>query len=385
MFETFYMAGFEGSTGRNVHHEPFDQIAATRHDVHADADYARLAALGIRTVRECARWPLIDRGGSYDFGAIAPFVQAARRYGIEVVWDLFHYGYPDDLDPFGTEFSERLARYAAATARHVSRALPGPHYFTPINEPSYFAWAAGEVGRFAPHAEGRGYELKVSLVRAQVAAVEAIRAVCPSARIVTVDPICNVVPPFDAPAREDERARAFSYDVVFQFMDMVSGRARRELGGSRDSLGVVGLNYYATNQWELDHGDSPLAADDPRRLPLAALVERASRRYGGPIIISETAEVEDARAGWIDELSSVALECWTAGIELVGICLYPVLGMPEWHDRTRWTEMGLWDVRPDDGFERRPHLASLRALARAQAAIDFEPARASGMRARGGE
>jgi hypothetical protein len=30
-------------------------------------------------------------------------------------------------------------------------------------------------------------------------------------------------------------------------------------------------------------------------------------------------------------------------VPLRGACLYPILGMPEWHDRDLWTPMGLWD------------------------------------------
>jgi hypothetical protein len=366
MFKSFYMAGFECATGQNVHRVELDQVAATGHDVNADGDYARLREAGIQSVREASRWSLVDRHGRYDFSALEPFILAARRYGMELVWDLFHYGYPLDLDPFSEEFAARLARYAGAVARHVARELPGTQFFTPINEPSYFAWAAGEVGCFAPHVKGRGYELKESLVRAQLAAVRAIREACPAARIVTVDPICHVVSPRDASAEMAEQAREFNHHVVFQFMDMVSGKSRPELGGSRDALGIVGLNYYWTNQWELGRPQTALAPDDSRRASLAELVRRTSRRYGGDLVITETAAVDEARPAWIHELSRTALELLAECVPLRGICLYPVLGMPEWHEQERWTQMGLWDVLPESGLERRPHRPSLDALARAR-------------------
>jgi hypothetical protein len=31
------------------------------------------------------------------------------------------------------------------------------------------------------------------------------------------------------------------------------------------------------------------------------------------------------------------------GVPLRGVCLYPILGMPEWHEPDVWTPMGLWD------------------------------------------
>jgi hypothetical protein len=36
-----------------------------------------------------------------------------------------------------------------------------------------------------------------------------------------------------------------------------------------------------------------------------------------------------------------------SGIPLHGACIYPVLGMPEWHHPEQWTHMGLWDLVPD--------------------------------------
>jgi len=370
MFRSFYSAGFECATGQNRHREPLDQIASTAHDVRAEEDYALLSDVGIETVREASRWPLIDHGGRYEFDALRPFVRAARRQRMEVIWDLFHYGYPADVDPFSPEFAQRLARYSAATAVHLMSELPPPYYFTPVNEGSYFAWAAGEVGLFAPHETGRGDELKFSLVRAQIATVNAIRAVCPGARFVTVDPVCHVVPPFDATPEEQARAHHFSHHVVFQFLDMCAGRKAPELGGSPRYLDIVGVNYYLNNQWELDRADVPIAADDPRRLSLADLCRMVARRYDVPLMISETAAAGDERGPWIDCLIETTESLLRGGIDFTGICLYPILGMPEWHDQKRWTQMGLWDVDPTSAsLERRPHLAGLRALRRAQQAL----------------
>jgi hypothetical protein len=39
------------------------------------------------------------------------------------------------------------------------------------------------------------------------------------------------------------------------------------------------------------------------------------------------------------------------GVPLSGVCLYPILSMPEWHAPDVWTPMGLWDPICD----REPH------------------------------
>jgi hypothetical protein len=367
MFKSFYMAGFECTTGRNDKGDRLDQVAATEHDKRVEADYELLAAVGIHTVREGVRWPFIDRRGGFDFSTLDPFLAAARRLDVEVIWDLFHFGYPDRLDPFAPEFPLEFARYAAAAARHVSSQMGGPYYFTPVNEGSYFAWAGGEVGRFGPHAIGRGAELKASLARAAILGTRAIRRVCPGARFVTADPVCHVVAPHGADPSALERAQHFNRNAVFEFMDMLAGVVRPDLGGSRETLDLVGINYYATNQWELGRDGEPLSENDPRRLPFAALVRRTASRYGGEVLITETANRDDARGAWIDELSSTVDALLRDGVPLVGACLYPVLGMPEWHEPEKWSRMGLWDLVPSQhGLERVPHVPSLRALSRAQ-------------------
>ena len=368
MFRSFYLAGFECATGYNMHGEWIDQIAATEHDLHVDADYARLAEVDIHAVREAVRWPLVVRGGGrYDFSSVEPFVRAAVHHHFDVIWDLFHYGYPDDVDPFSSAFVERFAAYCGAVARYICERTPGPHYFTPINEPSYYSWAAGHAGRFAPHQTNRGWELKLNLARAALRGIAEIRKVSSRARIVNVDPICHAVPKSDSPEDLDA-AREFNEVAVPQFWDLVSGRIHPELGGHPDALDIVGINYYWTNQWEIGSEGTPLADDDPRRLPLGELVRRTWQRYNTDVVITETSERPEARGPWVHELGAMAEDLLESGVKLRGICLYPILGMPEWHARDQWTRMGLWDLeREQDKLERKivaPMLAALRVAQR---------------------
>jgi hypothetical protein len=347
MFRSFFLAGFEGSTGYNRHGRWFDQVAATGHDRTVERDYRDLAALGIHAARETVRWPLVNRGGRYDFSSLAPFVEAARRNRVEVIWDLFHYGYPRDVDLWSESFPERFADYCHAVARYIARESRGTHYFTPVNEPSFMAYAGGEKGLFAPHGEERGWELKIALVRAAIAGIDAIRSVCPDARIVNVDPLCRVACPEGRPDLAEE-ARDFNERLVFQAWDMLAGRLMPELGGSRDHLDMVGINYYWTNQWEwriplVDGKIPPLGEDDRRRLPLRDLVRSVWERYGSEIIISETSHIGDRRGAWLREVAVEAEALLLEGVPLRGVCVYPILGMPEWHDPDIWTPMGLWD------------------------------------------
>lgn len=343
MFRSYFFAGFECSTGYNSSGQWIDQIAATHHDRHAESDYRLLREAGLHAVREAMRWPIIERAGRYDFKSVEPFVRAANQYDIEIIWDLFHYGYPQDVDLFSTEFPERFASYCAAAAEFVSARMRAPNYFTPINEPSYFAWAAGEVGRFAPYCVGRGVELKAALVRAVLRGIDGIRSVLPSARMVNVDPLCYVVAPRDRPELA-EQAEFFNNSVVFEAWDMIRGNLRPELGGSAAHLDIVGINYYWLNQWELGSENEPLSEDDPRRVPLSQLIQRVFERYSCDLLITETAHVDDMRPVWLHAVAEQAEALLKMGIPLRGVCLYPIIGMPEWHDRSQWTRMGLWDL-----------------------------------------
>ena len=157
MFKSFFFAGYECATGYNAKRQWIDQIAATEHDLHVSEDYRRLRKAGLFAAREAIRWPLVDRGsGHYDFTSVDPFIEASRKHGIQIVWDLFHYGYPNNVDIFSSEFTKRFADYCYETARYVAPRVEGICFFTPVNEPSFFAWAGGEVGHFAPHTTGRG-------------------------------------------------------------------------------------------------------------------------------------------------------------------------------------------------------------------------------------
>jgi beta-glucosidase/6-phospho-beta-glucosidase/beta-galactosidase len=368
LFPSFFLAGFECATPINRHGQRVDQLVATEHEGRVREDYRALRRLGIRTVRDGARWNLIDQGGRYDFRSLRPFLDAALESGVTPIWDLFHYGYPEDVDLFSEAFVRRFAEYCHAVAGYIDRRTSGTPFYTPINEISYFAWAAGDAGVFAPHARGRSFELKVNLVRAALAGIDAIRDVNPRARIVNADPICKVVAPRHRPDLE-ERARWYSQHVVYETWDMLAGRQLPELGGSRSYLDIVGVNYYWTNQWELPADPtSPdpvqhLVPGDPRLTMVSDLLCDVHERYGGDLLITETAHVGPLRAPWLRYIAEEARIALRRGVRLHGICLYPILGMPEWHEPEVTVRMGLWDLeRDEEGLQRVPDEDTLRAL-----------------------
>ncbi len=365
MFNTFFLAGFEGTTGYNKNRQWIDEVVATQHDRFVQDDYARLRAIGIGAVRESVRWPLVDRRGRYDFSSLNPVIQAAREHEIEVLYDLFHFGYPDDLDLFSNTFSSRFADYSYAVARYVAANTSGVCYFAPVNEPSFLAWAAGEAGLFAPHLCGRGWELKVRLIEAAIQGINAIWSASSATRIVNIDPICRIV---TRSLKDEAHAEVEAFNsAVFQGWDMLSGRLNPELGGSPKHLGIIGANYYWTNQWEVGNSGSPLLDDDERRWPLNKLLTSVWRRYGAEMLLTETAHIGERRGDWIRELATEVEDLITQGVPINGVCLYPIIGMHDWHSTEEWPRMGLWDlVRKGDRLDRVPVVEALQAFREAR-------------------
>src|SRR5882762_5302202 len=184
---SFFAAGFECSTHRRRSGQRLDLIAATAHEKFAHLDYVRLKSQGIRLAREGVRWHLAEPSpGHYDFSSVLSIVRAARATGTQVIWDLCHFGWPDHLDLFKPDFVSALAGYGAAFARWLANETGGPAFFVPVNEISYFSWAAGDEGSMYPFVTGRGFELKAQLVRAAIQAMDAVWSVAPNARFVHV-------------------------------------------------------------------------------------------------------------------------------------------------------------------------------------------------------
>lgn len=370
-FRSFWMGGFESSSHVNRHGRRLDLVAATQHDRQAGHDYALLRSLGMATARDAVRWHLIERG-RYDFSGLAPRLAAAERAGVQVVWDLCHYGWPDDLDVFSTDFVPRFARFCGAVARFVAAHTSSPPLFTPINEISFLAWAAGQVGYIHPFGWKRGSELKRQLARAFLAGAEAVLEAAPGARILTAEPLIHVVPPRSAPAYAAEASG--ERNSQFEAWDMLAGRLEPELGGAARYLDVLGVNFYHDNQWEHPDG-TKLGWDgvplDDRWLPLSQLLEEVWHRYGRPLYVAETSHFGRGRAAWLRHVTSEVLTAMGRGVPILGVCLYPVLDRPDWDEPRSWHGSGLWDLDMDaNGRLRRvlnePYAAELR---RAQARL----------------
>ncbi len=338
-FDSFFLGGFECSTHKRADGIRLDLVALTGHDVQAERDYALLRAHGMRAARDGVRWHLVERrSGIYDWSSLLPQLRAARTHGVRVIWDLFHYGWPNGADIWSARFVARFAAFAGAAATVIAAETDGDCWFCPVNEISFLSWAGGDTGGMNPFARGRGNELKAQLVRMAVAAIDAVRAAVPNARFITAEPLIHILP--QSGQEYHVRAAADYMEGQFEAVDYLTGRRRPELGGQNDFVDLCGVNFYFNNQW-IDHG-RPVHLGEAIYKPLRDLLRETWERYRRPLLIAETGTEGGFRAPWLHYVCDEVAAARADGVPVVGICLYPVLSHRGWDD-ARHCPNGLFD------------------------------------------
>jgi beta-glucosidase/6-phospho-beta-glucosidase/beta-galactosidase len=330
------MGGFECSTHRNRAGYRLDMIAATRHDELAEADYERLLELGIRTARDGVRWHLIEiEPGRYDFSSLVQQVTAVKATGLQIIWDIFHYGFPDDVDVTSPEFVDRFASFAAATCEFLASELGSRLVICPVNEISFFSWAAGTAGVFYPCKKKKGSVIKANLIDAACASLELIRQTVPNLRWIFTEPAIHVVPSASGSNKQSaERYRL----AQFEALDKLAACG---------ALDMIGLNYYIHNQWR-HPSRRPLPLHHEAYRPPREIFAEFYSRYVRPMIISETGIEDERRPEWFRFVWSEAHAARESGVPLNGVCLYPITNHPGWED-SRHCHNGLWDYADANG------------------------------------
>jgi hypothetical protein len=355
-FRSFWMGGFECSTHINGAGTRLDMIASTQHDLHASEDYTLLAGVGMLTARDGLRWHRIDRCGGMRFDSWLPLLKASLAPGVQVIWDLCHYGFPDDVDLLKPAFVHRLERFARAAARMFREHSDQVPFWAPVNEINFFTWGAVRPLIY-PHAAGRDAEVKAQLIRGAVAAAAAVRDVDPRARLVYPEPVLNAVAP---PGRPDlDQAVRWENDGQYEAWDMIAGFRAPELGGTPEYLDILGANFYYRNQWEQHENERVYYSwnpedRDPRWIPFGELLKSTYTRYQRPIFVAETGHFGRGRGPWLADIAQEVALCIEGGVPVEGVCLYPVIDRHDWNDPLHWHAAGLWDLipAPDGGLKR---------------------------------
>ena len=344
LFRSFFLGGFECSTHRLPTGRRLDLVRSTRHDELAASDYRLLQRHGIFTARDGLRWTLIEQTPRrYDFSSALDQLRAARDTGMQVIWDLWHYGWPDDVDIFSAAFIDRFTSYAVEAIKVIGEFTERP-MVSPINEISFFSWAGGEGGIFNPFAKRRGDEIKRQLVRASIEAIDAMRAINPALTVIQVDPMINIV---GRTERADDVHAAEGYrQSQFVAWDMLLGRVQPELGGHDALIDAIGVNYYIHNRWVWD--GSMIVPSDPRYRHVGEMLREVSERYRRPIFVAETGIEDETRPAWFRYMCREVYSAMQAGVPVEGVCLYPIVNHPGWDD-DRHCYNGMFDYADASG------------------------------------
>lgn len=350
------MGGFEGADHLDPVGRPLDMAHAHGHMDQLEADYARAAGAGLRTVRESIGWRLCETApGVFDLSRPLRMARCARRQGVQILWTLMHYGTPPDVDLREDAVIERFAAFAAAVAGVLGQESDEPPVYTLVNEISFLSWAVSHTNLLGAYQQApgdavqstrsSGYEVKRRLVRATLAATDAVRRIDARARFLQVEPLVHVVAPDEKPELAQLAEQVASYQ--WQAWDLLAGKAEPGLGGSSDMLDLLGINHYHSGQWEVETERRLWwHARDPRRRGLDELLHDAWRRYRRPMLLSETSHVGAGRGPWLSDVASQVEQARAEGVPVLGVCLYPLVDRPDWNDAAAWHHSGLWDVAP---------------------------------------
>ncbi len=352
-FNSFWMAGYECTDQLNAFGNRVDLLEQTGHLKRLSEDYGLLNQFNIKTVREGIRWSHVEkRAYTYDWTDVDYMMRVARENGIQQVWDLCHFGFPDDLTPLHPMFARRFAKMARAFVMHYRDLYAdGDLIITPINEVSFISWLGGDARGTSPYCRGQGWEVKYALMRAYIEGVLEMKEADPTVKIMSTEPLVNIVPQI-AGDQEQVLAAAKINEDQYQAMDILTGRICGELGGKPDLLDIQGLNFYYNNQWI--NGTSNFLPwfneeNDPRWKPLSALLASAYRRYSKPVVLSETSHCAEHRPNWLEFITKECCKILDAGIPLYGVCLYPIIDRPDWDHQQLWHDAGLWSLKVIDG------------------------------------
>ncbi|WP_432221940.1 hypothetical protein ACRASX_15830 [Flavobacterium sp. TMP13] len=357
IFNTFLMGGYECADHINRSGERINLLKVTQHDIRVDEDYYALSSTGIKTVREGICWSAVETApGLFDFSEVYNRMQAAEKYGIQQIWDLIHFGYPDGIYPTHPLFCDRFTALCAAFATFHQQKSTQKLYVVPINEISFLSWHSGEVRGTVPFAVNSGWDIKYHLCKAAILGIQKLKQVAPTCVIVLVEPLVKI-----HPSGTEDLVHLFNLNEhQFQAMDIIAGRMCPELGGSEEYLNILGFNYYWNCQWIAD-GDS-LDWPDPqqKRTPVADLLQTAYERYKKPIFLSETGHFGSGRVEWIEEIIQECITARKNGVDINGICIYPITDRPDWDNLNSYSNCGIWDL--DENSNRIPHYEYINAV-----------------------
>lgn len=344
-----------------------DQVRETGHHDRPD-DLARIAALGIRTLRYPVLWERCHPGqpGACGWAWHDRQLGMLHRLDISPVVGLLHHG----MGPVGTGllepgFAEGLADHAG----HAAKRYPNVEWWAPVNEPLTTARFACLYGFWHPHQHDEGAFLRATVAqcRAVLLSMRAIRAHSPQARFVQTENLGHTfsTAQLRGQAEYENERRWLSLDLLCGRVDRahpwrthlvaqgVSAGELNELASGEAMPDVIGINHYVTSDRFLDHrlhlypshlhgGNVQVAYADieAARVDLptiqsgwAVALREVWQRYDLPIAITEAhLGCNDPReqVRWLMEAWDAALTVRAEGADIRAVTAWALLGLVDW-------------------------------------------------------
>ena len=351
-----------------------DVTETTRHDVRWREDLRLLGECGVRRLRYPVRWHRVERTrGVLDWSSTDEVLGHLLGEGFAPILDLCHHtSYPRWIESFADRaFGPAYLRFVAAFAERY----PEVGEYTLFNEPFTTFLLCGQEGVWPPYHRGlRGMlDLARNVLPAVAEASRVLREVRPGARHVHFE-ACER---HTAAGRPGEAMAAWANDRRFFFTDLFLGRvgtggdrpfvADVLRSGGEDLLGmspghvdVLGLDYYAHNQWHWSgpHRGTPVS---PAPVALADVIVEYAGRYGLPCVLGETniRGFASDRATWFKYTLEQCERAREAGVVLDGFCWFPFIDSCDWdsllaHCKGNVDPVGVYWLDPDADLARRP-------------------------------
>jgi beta-glucosidase len=363
-----------------------DVMESTAHDIRRDADLDLVVDSGVRTIRYPIRWHRVEaRPGRYDWDDTDQAMAALRSRGLTPIVDLVHHtSHPRWLDDGFAD--ERFGPHYLAFVRACCERYPWISAYTLFNEPFSTLFLAGHEGIWPPRRRRAGgfVELCRQVLPALTEASRIARRLLPHAEHVWVDTCERHTGEGVAGERYARLANDRRCFMLDAFLGRVSADGSRPFveeivaaGGEAlldlepGFVDVIGLDYYAHNQWHFGPGRGAPHTSAPE--PLDELIIEYANRYERPVAVTETnlRGSPSDRATWFRYVLERAEVAVAAGVDVRAVTWFPFIDSADWSSLLTRCEgeidpVGAYAV--DERLERRATTLSRSITAAAKGA-----------------
>ncbi|GEN50404.1 family 1 glycosylhydrolase [Alkalibacterium pelagium] len=337
---------------------PLDEYELTQHYENWESDLDLVRKTGVGMIRYGIPWYTIEKKpNEFDW----EWTDKVMRYfksNVELtpIIDLIHYGTPHWLeDEFSNpSYPEVVARFAKAFAERYGSFIK---YYTPMNEPYVTAEFCGLNAVWPPYLEGLSgfYQIMTQAGKGIILTQKAIHEVVPDAVFIHVDATKR----YHTDEARLETEMELWNENRFVMWELIQGRIVTghplydwmiSYGTAPETLDwfsqhpvqpdIVGLNYYPQFSVHAITRDNKGSIIFPNVMgtgsDLTEIAEEAYKRYGKPIMITETSfnGSEDERLSWLNEVVDSCEKMISNQLPVMGLTWFPFFDLVDWGYRT---------------------------------------------------